>query len=288
MKILKRQNSMFRRLLRGAQMQTICSNFFLKSASYVTNNNLTLFTKPYRFVKLTVNGNELDAKNLSTNVVFPIMDSTVTIVSNNRKETSSIKLHEINHSTAKFFDPVTEEYSVVIFFSNSKAATKLPAEMSLNIINFLKLYKPMSNSNYCCINFAYEMAYGRGKIAKDNDTSNFDELSNSTFSEAKLAPGSIVHLFDTSKTNHHYAISIGQNYYLSLFGTKGPLIVTTLDAVKKGFSADTCVQAIKKVEAPKKFKNSANNLIRYGFYATAAVASAYVIEGITTKFKSRM
>lgn len=59
-------------------------------------------------------------------------------------------------------------------------------------------------------------------------------------------PDDIVHLFNAEKTLHHYAISIGQNYYLSLFGRTGTLIVSTLDAVKKGFSSDICVQALKK------------------------------------------
>ncbi len=202
--------------------------------------------KLYRFVKITVNGNELNALNVDNNVEFPVMDATVTINSHDEKGYSSIKLYEINHTTAEFFAPTNEQYSVEIFFCNNKVTTKLSAEMSLNLINFLKLYKPKFNSDYCCINFAYEMAYGRGKVVNDNDPENFDELTNSAFSEEKLVPGDIVHLFNARKDLHHYTISIGQNYYLSLFGASGPLIVSTLDACKKGFETDICVQAIKK------------------------------------------
>lgn len=204
------------------------------------------FIKPYRFIKIIVNGNELNAINCSNNIAYPVMDTTVIIDSFYGKKTTSIELYKINHDSTKFFDTVTEEYSIEIFFYNSKTTIKLPTEMSLNLINFFKLYKPKSNSNYCCINFAYEMAYGRGKIVKDNDRSNFDELSTSVFSEEKLTPGNIVHLFDAKKINHHYTIFIGKNYYLSLLGNSGPLAVTTLDAIKKGFSADICVQAVKK------------------------------------------
>jgi hypothetical protein len=222
-----------------------------KSTS-ASSTNLSAQAKPYLFVKITVNENELIATNNSSNTVFPVMDVTVTVNSHgtsrsHNTESLPIRLNEINHTTAKFFAAVNEEYSIEFFFCKNKVTTKLPAEMSLNLINFLKLYKPKSNSDYCCINFAYEIAYGRGKIVTDNKTEHFDELQSSVFSEKKLIPGDIVHLFNANKRLHHYAVSIGQNHYLSLFGTKsGPLIVSTLDAIKKGFETNICVQAIKR------------------------------------------
>jgi hypothetical protein len=207
---------------------------------------------PYRFVKITVNANELTATNVSRNTVFPVKDVTVTINSrdtsrSHNTESLPIHLDEINHTTAKFFAAVNKEYSIEFFFCNNKVTTKLPAEMTLNLIKFLKLYKPKTNSDYSCINFAYEMVYGRDKVGSDNKTEHFNELPSSEFSEKKLVPGDIVHLFNANKKLHHYAVSIGQNHYLSLFGAKsGPLIVSTLDAIKKGFETDICVQAIKK------------------------------------------
>ncbi len=201
--------------------------------------------KPYRFVKLTVNGSEIKATNRVSHVEVPIMDVSVTIHSRDVKGSSSIKLHEINHTTATFFESTNEEYSVEIFFCKSKVTTTLPAEMSSNLINFFKLFKPTSKSKYSCINFAYEMAYGRGKIVNDSNPGNFDESSSSAFSEDKLIPGDIVRLNKADKFRH-YAIFIGQNYYLSLFGKVGPLVISTLDVCKKSFDADRCVQVFKK------------------------------------------
>jgi hypothetical protein len=205
-------------------------------------------SRPYHFVKISVNEIELNIINYSNGIMFPIMDANVTIHSHNHaeKESPSIKLHEINHTTKEFFASTNKEYSVEIFFCKSKVTTKLSPEMTLNLINFLKLYKPTSNSNYCCVNFAYEIVYGRGKVVDDNNPKNFDELSCNAFSEEKLIPGDTVRLYKANKEPRHDAIFIGQNRYLSLFGNIGPLTVSTLDACKKGFEADTCVQTIKK------------------------------------------
>jgi hypothetical protein len=217
--------------------------------------------QPYRYVKVTINAEEIDLINIDNNVVFHGMDTDVTI---HRSDDviKSMKLLDLDHETKNFFDRVNEEYRIEFYFCHNKVTTTLPNEISSNLIKFLKLYRPNPNGNYCCINFAYEMTYGRGNIKYDNDTSYFNELSSSEFSENKLVPGDIVHLYNAKEpiTKFHYAIYIGQSYYLSLFGITGHLIITPLEEVKRGFNADTCVQAVKNPAYDKNrlFKTNAS------------------------------
>lgn len=232
--------------------------------------------KESKYIKLTVHERAFTATNLENNLVFPIRGVTVELRSDSPSEILfSIYLCQLNHESATHFKELDKKTKVQIFFEQDNVTTTLPDEMSSNFVNFLKHYKPKNNPIYCCINFAYEMLYGRGVIKNDNSPDDFNESLRDLFSEEKLNCGDIVYLYDASKSYVHYAIYIGQNEYLSLFGRSGPLIITSLDAMKKGFGANICVNVSKK------HLLNAHEPIKYGLFATTIAAAGLLYSSLS-------
>lgn len=214
----------------------------------------------------------------------------IEISSGSQYESKSISLHKVNHQTLDIFESITNEYKIEIFYPKNKVTQRLPDELGIHLINFLILYKPKHIASYCCINFAYEMAYGRDIIKYDNFIDNFfNEKPDSLFNEEKLNIGDIVHLykkiFGCFNMNHHYAIYLGQGYYLSLFGRVGSLAVTTLDAMKQLYQADICTQCFKlplKEEKPSHSDSVIGGFFNFFRQSEQSIESAH--EVITDSF----
>ena len=238
--------------------------------------------KQCELIRLVVHKQTFVGTNRSNNVVFPIRGVTVELHSGSpNRILFSIYLSGLNHETSTHFKALDKKTKVQIFFEQDNVTTTLPDEMSGYFVNFLKHYRPKGKQNYCCINFAYEMLYGRGVIKNDNAIDDFNVSPSDLFSEEKLNCGDIVYLHNDNDSNKnvHYAIYIGQNEYLSLFGTTGPLMITSLDAMKKGFGADICSNISKKQRsnAHEPIKNVINlyrnELIKSVFFATTIAAA---------------
>lgn len=105
----------------------------------------------------------------------------------------------------------------------------LPVEMKYNLLNFVKQFKT-DKENYCCINFMYELIYGRKKIKFDNSYLQ-SQLSNINIKNIKT--GEVVLLSDSNTKNIHLAINLNKQFYISLLGTSGPLTISTFEELTK-------------------------------------------------------
>jgi len=215
------------------------------------------------YLRITVNEKKIYLNNPDNHVLFPVMDIDFTLYDENKNQLSSMKLADLNHSATHFFSDVNENSFVEIDFTAQKITTMLPSKISSHLIHFLKVYRPIPNGNYCCMHFAYEMTYGRNNKIDEIYKKDFYDLSTCSFSEKKLNSGDIVHLFNPFRgsipdlsNQHHYALYLGSHYYLSLSGTEGPLMIATLDAMKKAFETTRCVQTIPKQKKSSMLNNS--------------------------------
>lgn len=195
----------------------------------------------YKYIKIVINDNELlSVFDDDNGDLCHVMNARIELHNEEQKEspfTPFIRLHELNHETSKLFASVNEQYKVDIFFSKNNVTTRLPEPMCSNLVNLLKIYKPVLNPNYCCINFVYEMQYGRGSFPSDDSPTYFYYYQSpaNDFSEDMLSCADVVRLFDASYDNDHYAIYLGENYYISKFGNVGPLLISTLDQAKQSY-----------------------------------------------------
>ena len=83
------------------------------------------------------------------------------------------------------------------------------------------------------------MKFGRSPIPDCNSSQYFyyHQSSANDFSEDTLSCGDSVHLADAEYKKHHYAVYLANGYYISLLGTGGPLLISTLDQLKHFYHA---------------------------------------------------
>ena len=208
-------------------------------------------TQDYQYINIAIFGNTT-CYNVWNNVYYDIKSALLGHYSFCSKISSFVQLYEFNKETTKLFTSTNENTPVHFYFFESQVITTLPENMNANLVTFFKNYKPEYNNNYCCINFAYEIAYGRGVIKNDNEITVDINRIKDTIYEENLSPGKIVVMFKQNNmdfSNVHYAIYLGQQYYLYLSGTQdGKLLVSSLEAMKKGYQAETCIVFEEKME----------------------------------------
>ena len=182
-----------------------------------------------------------------------MMNVTVEIQTDRQGEIKSLPLKDLNHQTKTWFESFNPSDKIEIFFTKSKTTVTLPQQMNGNLVHFLKRYKPIENSRYCCVDFACEMVLGRNAGPKINyDLNRFDEKI--------LNVGDIVYLKPFGAptrtgaySDRHFAIYIGHSHYLSLLGTEGPLSIMTLPQINKKYATyfyPQIMSSIKKHDKP--------------------------------------
>lgn len=186
----------------------------------------------YKYIRITVNDNPVIMRTDCGE--YPVPNTSIEWTNEETEKSRSINLLELNHGTTRLFSSVNEQYKIEISFRKDNVTITLPDHINTNLVNFIKLYKPVWNPNYCCINFAFEMEYGSRSVASLNDPLYFHYYQSSpdTFSEDTLSCGDAVHLYDTGYAVNHFAIYLDKKYYISLIGTGGPLLISTLDQLK--------------------------------------------------------
>lgn len=191
----------------------------------------------YKYIRITVNDNNVI---LSGNLgEFLVPDTDIEISNENQDKLPKIKLGHLNHETKSIFFEANERYQIELFFRTNNTTIKLPENFRINLLNFIQSYKPTWNPDYCCVNFVYEMEYGRESTPCYNSAQYFHYYQSSpdSFSEDILSCGDVVHLYDDEYKMNHYAIYLDQQYYISLIGSSGPLLISTLDQIKKIYSS---------------------------------------------------
>jgi len=189
-------------------------------------------------IKIIINDrNPLEMDPLPKNtdeVFFRGFDTKIEVHSAQSQQTKSVKVMDLTHDNVATFGELKVSDQVEIHFMKSGNVVALPKEMGVHLINFLQQYKPNRNKDYCCVDFACEMAVGRGIYQRCKAESH-------ALDEKKLTVGDVVYLNDGSQPNRHAAIYLGDHCYLSLLGRGGPLFVTTLSEMKRGYKIENGV-----------------------------------------------
>jgi hypothetical protein len=188
---------------------------------------------------------------------------TLILLSQDGKNSQEIDLVDMNHAPSKVFESLSDRTDIQFYFDKNKTTTTLPREMNCNLIKFLKQGKP-NNPDYCCINFSYELLYGRGAIKDDNSISSFNGY---TFQEQAAMPGTMVYLYKTAKNeagnkqiNKHFAVCIGEGYYLSIHGVNGPMAIADLNSMKEYCQGNECLEVTVVPEIKSMLSNSTHSI----------------------------
>ncbi|MBA3535912.1 MAG: hypothetical protein H0T84_04790 [Tatlockia sp.] len=179
-----------------------------------------------------------------------------------------VVLYQLDNLTEKLFATRDQQYKFEFLFDKTNISIIIPDEMNHKLLSFLRHYKPRINYAYCCIHFAYELSYGRGIIPDiDEGFGYYFKDSQEPLDETTLLSGDIIHLYNADKDinrfaqDNHWAVYIGQGYYLSLFGNAGFLYLTNLEAMNISFNLDKAVKATVIPSLKKKCINSLENTL---------------------------
>ena len=127
------------------------------------------------------------------------------------------------------------DLNVLLKNAFSKQKITLPYIVKQNLLTLLKKPNLRLFPTFCCVDF---INFLFGQLEEKNTFSvpcwDIYEIS----STSDLTLGDAIYL---SKGNQitHFALYISDNVYLSLFGTNGPLIITSLGEIKKGFDGNS-------------------------------------------------
>jgi hypothetical protein len=206
--------------------------------------------KPCTNIRIIIHETQSYSRNLENGAIYPLQNITINLFSKDNSRSKSIEIFDINHAPSSLFESLDENEDIHFYFDKNKTSTTLPHEISAHLIKFLKQGKPDKNPDYCCINFAYELLYGRGVIKDDNSPNYF---RGHTFQEEKIKPGTVIYLYKilenvqiNREINRHFAIAIGENYYISIHGSTGPIAICSLDAMKVYCQSNQCLE-VKKI-----------------------------------------
>lgn len=144
----------------------------------------------------------------------------------------NIPIHELDHNNKKLFENY-ETLNIYVNKNNFEEKVVLPTELKSNLLNFIKNFKT-NKKYYCCINFVYELMYGREQIFRDNFLYG---MQLSYFDIKKIQRNDVIIMYDYYKDNDinkmHVAIHLDKEYFISLIGTNGPLTITSLEELTK-------------------------------------------------------
>jgi hypothetical protein len=163
--------------------------------------------------------------NVSNNASFAIQ---ITHIRTPEKE---IELHSLEPLA------LSDDTKIHLFVTDIEGNRKrviLPPEMDSRLIAYLKAGAAPS-SPFDCNCFAH---YMNGKTYVFGTFNNSEWQVEELSSERNLVPGNTILIGHNRANITHLAIFLRGGFYLSKFGGTGPLIITTLDEMKKGFGGD--------------------------------------------------
>jgi len=213
-----------------------------------------------------------------------VQPCTLNLTTTDGKKSKSVTLYNFKNTEPRLFESLNESSDINFYLEKSKTTTKLPQHMTEHFVNFLKHGEPQGKSLYCCINFSYELVFGRRVIPFDNEVNYYQHHGNTTL-QGEANPGTAIHLYEAlnnQQINHHFAISLGSNYYLSMTGIHGPILICDLDEMKKLYKSTMCYE-IRQVSD---IKAVTDDFLRR--YDTVNPKSAAYIEGIELIKKNKL
>ncbi len=200
--------------------------------------------QPYTIFKVIVHESQ-SFKTNNKGITVPVQNLSLILATQNGKESTRLETDDFGKIPLDKIIRLDGECDVDVsfYFEKSKKTIKLPKQMNINLITFLSQGVPSEKPEYCCIQFMYELLYKRGFIKNDANLTSL--ILHDSYSEEKSYPGTAVYLYKkllNEFTNDHFAIYIGENYYISMFGKSGLIAISDLDAMKKCFDASECVE----------------------------------------------
>ncbi len=208
----------------------------------------------YELLQIIINENKVTETHVNYNNLLNSLGWQIPLVD----------LFQLDNLTQKLFATKDHQYKFEFVFAKTNITISLPDEMNHKLLDFFRHFKPGINYAYCCIHFAYELSYGRGAIPDiDEENGYYFKDSQDPLDETTLLCGDVIHLYNTDKDidcfaqDNHWAVYVGQGYYLSLFGNAGPLYLTNLDAMK---IMDNFDKAVKSKIIPSLKKKGINSL----------------------------
>lgn len=195
--------------------------------------------------------------------------------------------HEVNllqfnpRQAAAFASRIDTACEIEFSFANSGKATKLPNAIAQHLIEFLKRFRPSSESlpTYDCKHFVYELSYGLAATVEGRKNGYYYNSKKGNCREEKLLVGDIVKFTSSKSDQFHYAMHVGEGYYLSLYGQQGPLAMGTSKDIHKDWGTDQITQC-KLINPVSRPNLTVNNLPLYaGVFAATCVTIGAVIYG---------
>lgn len=146
-----------------------------------------------------------------------------------------------NHEGCNFYGlkdlKRTNSIEIIMRGGNEEVLVDLPNLMLDRIAKYMSEKEHISGL-FDCASFAHAangIPYEFSKLKNEN-------WIREDFDRDTMRPGDTVAICDSSTDdNHqfvHFAIYVGDDLYLSKFGSSGPLIVANVDEMKAGFSGD--------------------------------------------------
>ncbi len=183
------------------------------------------FEQP-RITKLIIEKDtNLNAENTDSKQTFAIKGMSVLRGDSNRGGYDYYKLKDLSQTRA---------ISVTLREKDEEKDVELPEDMLQNMANYLA-NKNNITGHFDCASFAHA-ANGIPYESPKYDPSNWVQ---SDF-DGNINPGETIIMEDKNKPNlfNHFAIYLGDGLYISKFGSSGPLIVSDVDGMRKGFGSD--------------------------------------------------
>ncbi|KKR69735.1 MAG: hypothetical protein UU12_C0038G0012, partial [Candidatus Woesebacteria bacterium GW2011_GWA2_40_7b] len=192
----------------------------------VNETGATNFEQP-RITKLIIEKDtDLNAQNSSNKHNFEIKGISILRGDSNRGGYDYYKLKDLSQTRA---------ISITLREKDEEKDVELPEDMLQNMANYLA-NKNNITGHFDCASFAH----AANGIQYESPNYNPSNWIQSEF-DGNINPGETVIIEDKDKPNmfNHFAIYLGDDLYISKFGGAGPLIVSDLDAMKKGFDGDS-------------------------------------------------
>ncbi|KGP62472.1 hypothetical protein EP47_14500 [Legionella norrlandica] len=165
----------------------------------------------------------------------------------------SLKPHQLSHSLFGV-DLTIHDYTSG---SDEPNTITLHPVIAKRLLRFLMLLRPAKDKYnfYSCIDFVNELGYGRGIIpsATVNIHSGDGSKKNPEFHLNEFAA-----ITDKEGKYVHFALSLGEDKFLSLFGSVGPLMVTSMNEMMKLFGGNACYKISPGESSNHSFFNESN------------------------------
>lgn len=190
----------------------------------------------YHAININIDGDKLiSASNTAEGTSSSAIDANVEFLSEDKKVVHTVKLLQLDKSSAAQFQLV-DPNSLVTFKFKDKSSTTLPTQMNTHLLGFLQRHNPGAKTKYSCMHFLYEILNGR-EMTKGTQDENCVDCK--YIKEDDLVAGDPVVLYN-DKNQYHFAIFIANGHYLSMYGASneqsGPVLIATLNEMHKHFN----------------------------------------------------